>query len=63
MVKNNNGWFNMNNYNQKISCYVTDCEHCIDGCYCGLKEIHISNDIKNENSKYNTMCQSYEEKI
>ena len=52
---------NMNN--QKICCYVTDCEHCINGCECNLKEIHISNDIKNENSKYNTMCQSYEEKI
>ena len=53
----------MNDFKQKISCYVTDCEHCVNGCYCNLKEIHISNDIKNENSKYNTMCQSYEEKI
>ena len=52
----------MNNFNQKISCYVTDCIHCINGCTCNLKQIHISNDIKNENSKYNTMCQSYEEK-
>lgn len=52
----------MNNYNQKIECYVTDCAHCVDGCRCALDRIQISNDIKNENSKFNTMCQSYDER-
>lgn len=47
--------------NQKITCTVTDCLHCKE-YKCTLKEIQVSNDIKNEYSKYNTMCQSYEEK-
>ena len=44
-----------------IECYVTDCSHCKNG-RCSLNRIFISNDIYNECSKYNTMCQSYEKK-
>ncbi|MBQ8192557.1 MAG: hypothetical protein IJZ46_00575 [Bacilli bacterium] len=46
---------------QKIECCVHDCAHCYNG-RCKLNCILISNDIKNEYSKYNTMCQSYEKK-
>ena len=52
----------MNN-NQRIECYVRDCKHCINGKQCCLNKIKISKDIHNENTKYNTMCQSYEESI
>lgn len=52
----------MNNYEQRIECCVTDCVHCVDGCRCSLDKIQISNDTKNENSKFNTMCQSYDER-
>lgn len=50
-----------NNYNQKIDCCVKDCVHCIDGCKCNLAKVQISKDIRNENTMYNTICQSYEE--
>lgn len=50
-----------NNYDQKIECCVKDCVHCIDGCKCALESIQISKDIRNENTMYNTLCQSYEE--
>lgn len=50
-----------NNYNQKIECCVKDCVHCIDGCRCNLDSILVSKDIRNENTMYNTLCQSYEE--
>lgn len=49
------------NFNQKIECSVTDCIHCISGEECSLARIYISKDIHNENSMYNTICQSYEE--
>jgi len=48
-------------YNQRIECCVKDCVHCIDGCRCGLSKIQITKDIRNENTMYNTICQSYEE--
>lgn len=48
-------------YNQKIECFVKDCVHCIDGCRCNLNKIQIIKDIRNENTMYNTICQSYEE--
>ena len=48
-------------YNQQIDCAVTDCVHCIDGNVCNLSKIQISKDIRNENTMYNTLCQSYEE--
>ncbi len=51
----------MDNYKQKIECYVKDCVHCVDGCSCNLSKIQITKDIRNENTMYNTLCQSYEE--
>lgn len=48
-------------YNQRIECGVRDCDHFENG-QCLLSKIFISNDTKNEYSKYNTMCQSYEKK-
>ncbi len=48
-------------YNQKIDCCVTDCVHCENGRTCNLSKIQITKDIRNENSMYNTICQSYEE--
>ena len=51
----------MDNYKQKIECYVNDCIHCVDGCSCSLSKIQIIKDIRNENTMYNTLCQSYEE--
>lgn len=51
----------MDNYKQKIECYVNDCIHCVDGCSCNLSKIQIIKDIRNENTMYNTLCQSYEE--
>ena len=51
----------MNNFNQKIECSVTDCVHCVNGMSCALTTIQISKDIRNENTMYNTICQSYEE--
>lgn len=53
---NNNG-----DIMSKIDCSVKDCAFCIDGCRCSLEEIQIVKDIRNENSMYNTICQSYEE--
>ena len=50
----------MNEYKQKIDCCVRDCVHCIDGCHCNLEKIQITKDIRNENTMYNTICQSYE---
>ncbi len=50
-----------NEFNQKIECCVSDCVHCIDGCRCALNRIQVSKDIRNENTMYNTICQSYEE--
>lgn len=44
-----------------IDCNVKDCAFCIDGRKCGLENIQIVKDIRNENSMYNTICQSYEE--
>ena len=59
-----NGYYNngdyMNNYAQKIECCVRDCVHC-DGQNCKLSKIQITKDIRNENTMYNTICQSYEE--
>ncbi len=62
-VNNINGDIMENNtyYNQKIDCSVTDCVHCIDGMSCNLSKIQVSKDIRNENTMYNTICQSYEE--
>lgn len=51
-----------NNFNQKINCCVLDCVHCIDGYHCSLNKIQITKDIHDENTMYNTICQSYEEK-
>ncbi len=51
----------MNEFKQKINCSVTDCVHCIDGMKCALTKIQITKDIRNENTMYNTICQSYEE--
>lgn len=51
----------MDNFKQKIDCAVTDCVHCIDGRRCALSQIQIIKDIRNENTMYNTICQSYEE--
>lgn len=48
-------------YNQRIDCCVRDCVHCKDGCHCELAKIQVSKDVKNENTMYNTICQSYEE--
>jgi hypothetical protein len=45
----------------QINCSVKDCAFCINGEFCGLDKIQIVNDIRNENSMYNTICQSYEE--
>lgn len=47
--------------NQIIECCVRDCRYCTNG-KCSLDSILISNDIRNEYSKFNTMCQSYEQK-
>lgn len=60
-VNTNNGDNMNNNYNQKIECSVKDCIHCYNGECCTLKKIYISKDIRNENTMYNTICQSYEE--
>ena len=51
----------MNNFKQEILCSVTDCVHCMDGMKCALTKIQITKDIRNENTMYNTICQSYEE--
>ncbi len=51
----------INEFNQRIECCVKDCIHCIDGCRCNLNKIQVSKDIRNENTMYNTICQSYEE--
>lgn len=51
----------INENKQQIKCCVRDCVHCIDGERCNLNEIQITKDIRNENSMYNTICQSYEE--
>ena len=58
-IEHNNNGDNMS----QINCSVKDCTFCIDGDRCSLEKIQIVNDIKNENSMYNTICQSYEEKI
>lgn len=58
---NNNGDKMISDYKQKIDCCVRDCVHCIDGCRCNLDRIQIIKDIRNENTMYNTICQSYEE--
>lgn len=47
----------------QIDCSVKDCAFCIDGKSCGLEKIQIVKDIRNENSMYNTICQSYEEEL
>ncbi len=60
IVNNINGDI-MDNFKQKIDCSVTDCVHCIDGRSCELAKIQICKDIRNENTMYNTICQSYEE--
>lgn len=61
MRHNINGDMMENNYSQRIDCSVRDCIHCIDGCRCNLEHIQIIKDIRNENTMYNTICQSYEE--
>ncbi len=45
-----------------IECVVTDCINCCNG-KCQLDKILITNDNKNEYSKYNTICQSYEQRF
>lgn len=60
-VNNINGDIMNNDYNQKIDCCVTDCVHCKNGCQCDLDRIQVVKDIRNENTMYNTICQSYEE--
>lgn len=47
---------------QEIACCVTDCINCCNG-HCQLNKILVSNDSKNEFTKHNTMCQSYEKKM
>ena len=49
-------------YNQKIECCVTDCINCCNGV-CQLNKILITNDNMNEYSKYNTICQNYEQRF
>ena len=47
---------------QKIECCVRNCKYNTDdNCWC-LKKILITNDDFNEDSKFNTMCQSFLEK-
>lgn len=52
-----------NRNNQRINCCVSDCVHCIDECRCALETIQVSKDSRDENTMYNTICQSYEEQI
>lgn len=47
----------------RIECNVRDCIFCTEECLCSLDKIQIVKDIRNENSMYNTICQSYEEEI
>lgn len=47
----------------QIDCNVKDCAYCIDGSKCSLEKIQIVKDIRNENSMYDTFCQSYEERL
>ncbi len=61
MGHNNNGDMMIDEFKQKIDCCVRDCVHCVDGCHCNLQTIQITKDIRNENTMYNTICQSYEE--
>lgn len=56
-TEHNNNGDNMST----IDCNVKDCAFCIDGRKCSLENIQIVKDIRNENSMYNTICQSYEE--
>ena len=58
-VEHNNNGDNMS----KINCSVTDCAYCTENGKCCLEEIQIVKDIRNENSMYDTICQSYEEGI
>lgn len=52
----------MEYYKQKIECCVRNCKYYKDDNVCGLSKILVTNDIINEDSKYNTMCQSFSEK-
>lgn len=56
-TEHNNNGDNMST----IDCNVKDCAFCVDGRKCSLENIQIVKDIRNENSMYNTICQSYEE--
>ena len=58
-VEHNNNGDNMS----KIYCSVKDCAYCTENGKCSLEEIQIVKDIRNENSMYDTICQSYEEGI
>ena len=58
---NNNGDIMVEGYNQRIECCVRDCVHCVNGERCNLEKIQVTKDIRNENTMYNTICQSYEE--
>lgn len=60
-VNNTNGDIMEKLFNQAIDCSVEDCVHCVNGCKCSLERIQIVKDIRNENSMYDTICQSYEE--
>ena len=58
-VEHNNNGDDMS----QINCSVKDCAYCTENEKCSLGEIQIVKDIRNENSMYDTICQSYEEGI